>query len=66
MQDKDGVETSFEEYLNQLELSRLFEKLGVSDSELLAKEIRHFTEEEAEKRDQILINYFGEGCESDS
>ncbi|MEM2607707.1 MAG: hypothetical protein QXT87_00490 [Thermoproteota archaeon] len=43
-----------------MELSQLFEKLGVSDSELLAKEIKHFTEEEAEKRDRILLNYFGE------
>ncbi|MEM3623010.1 MAG: class I SAM-dependent methyltransferase [Candidatus Bathyarchaeia archaeon] len=26
----------------------------------MAKEIKHFTEKEAEKRDQIVINYFGE------
>ncbi|MGB9713916.1 MAG: class I SAM-dependent methyltransferase [Candidatus Bathyarchaeales archaeon] len=43
-----------------MELDKLFKKLRVSDSELLAKEIEHFTREEAERRDQIVINYFGE------
>jgi len=43
-----------------LKLDKLFEKLEVSDSELLAKEIKHFTWEEAGRRDQIVIDYFGE------
>jgi SAM-dependent methyltransferase len=38
---------------------QLFEKLGALDSGLLAKEIAHFTRKEAQKRDQIVINYFG-------
>jgi SAM-dependent methyltransferase len=32
----------------------------VSNSEILAKEIAHFARKEAWKRDQIVINYFGE------
>ncbi|MCS7138987.1 MAG: class I SAM-dependent methyltransferase [Crenarchaeota archaeon] len=59
MQDKNSIEISFEEYLNQLKLNQLFEKLGISDSELLAKEVEYFTREEAEKRDRIVVNYFG-------
>jgi SAM-dependent methyltransferase len=46
--------------LEDLQLEQLFEKLGASDPEILAKEIEHFTSKEAEKRDKIVIGYFGE------
>ncbi len=38
----------------------LFGKLGAPDPELLAREVEHFSSKEAARRDEILINYFGE------
>jgi len=46
--------------LKNLQLEHLFRKLGASNPEILAKEIEHFTTKEAEKRDKIVIDYFGE------
>jgi ubiquinone/menaquinone biosynthesis C-methylase UbiE len=51
---------SFEEYIQQVDLSQLFERLGVANSETLAKTVEHFTVKEAEKRDKIVSGYFGE------
>lgn len=52
--------TSVEKYLQQVKLERLFEKFGASDPKTLANTIEHFTTKEAEKRDKILIDYFGQ------
>ncbi|MEM2521786.1 MAG: class I SAM-dependent methyltransferase [Candidatus Bathyarchaeia archaeon] len=49
----------FEEYMEKLDLNKLFEALGASDPKLLAKEVEYFTVEEAERRDEMLIKYFG-------
>jgi SAM-dependent methyltransferase len=60
MQDRVKISTILEKYLKNLQLEQLFRKLGASNPEILAKEIEHFTTKEAEKRDKIVINYFGE------
>jgi SAM-dependent methyltransferase len=60
MQDGVRMSISLEKYLKNLQLEQLFRKLGASNPEILAKEIEHFTTKEAEKRDKIVINYFGE------
>lgn len=49
-----------EEYLGQLQLERFFGKLGASNPEVLVGEVEHFTTKEAEKRDRIVLSYFGE------
>jgi ubiquinone/menaquinone biosynthesis C-methylase UbiE len=46
-------------YLRELQLEKLFNELGVSNPRILAKTVRHFTTEEAEKRDEIVVSYFG-------
>ena len=48
------------DYLKAVNLPDLLTELGAQDPELLAKEIRHFTEKEAQKRDEIVLGYFGE------
>jgi len=50
----------FERYLQIIDMHKLLEELAVSNAEIVLKEIRHFTQKEAEKRDQILLGYFGE------
>jgi hypothetical protein len=54
------MSTSKEKYVRNLLLERLFRKLDCSNPEMLAKEVEHFTLKEAEKRDKIVLNYFGE------
>ena len=54
------VKSSFEEYIQHLDLSQLFETLGAANPETLAKTVEHFTIKEAEKRDKIVSGYFGE------
>ena len=51
---------SFAEYIRSLNLEQFFKKLGASDAETLAKGVEHFTTKEAEKRDGIVLGYFGE------
>ena len=46
-------------YLKAIDLPDLLNELGAQNAELLAKEIRHFTEKEAKKRDKIVLSYFG-------
>jgi len=55
------MSSSLEKYAKNLQLEQLFKKLGASNPKILAKEVEHFTTKEAEKRDKIVINYFGEG-----
>jgi ubiquinone/menaquinone biosynthesis C-methylase UbiE len=52
--------STLKNYLKTIHLSDLLAELGAQDPELLAKEIRHFTEKEARKRDKIVLGYFGE------
>lgn len=55
---------AFEDYLEGFDLKKLLERLGVPNIEVLIDEVRHFTEKEAESRDKIVLNYFGdEGIE---
>jgi len=51
---------NLEKYAKSLQLEQFFRKLGASNPEILVKEVEHFTTKEAEKRDNIVINYFGE------
>jgi len=48
-----------EEYLETADLPKVLRKLGVQNVEVLTKEISHFTRKEAEKRDKIVLSYFG-------
>lgn len=50
----------FENYVKNLNLRRFLEELGASNIDVIVREVEHFTEKEAEKRDQILLDYFGE------
>jgi len=54
------TESLFARYLKTVDLPKLLHKLGVQDVDLVAREIHHFTKKEAEKRDKIVLNYFGE------
>jgi len=51
---------SFKNYIQNVQLNKLFRKLNAPNPELLAEEVKHFTTEEAEKRDKILLDYLGE------
>lgn len=53
------LSTNFEKYLDQLPLQELLRDLGASDPAALAKTARHFTDKEGEKRDRIVLDYFG-------
>jgi ubiquinone/menaquinone biosynthesis C-methylase UbiE len=50
----------FETYLNQLQLEKLFKQLKAPDPGALAKTMRHFATKEAENRDKIVNDYFGQ------
>lgn len=47
-------------YLQTVDLSQLLRKLEAENVEVLVEEIKHFTVKEAEKRDRIVLSYFGE------
>jgi len=51
---------AFERYLQTIYMQKLLEELAIPNAEVVLKEIRHFTQKEAEKRDKILLGYFGE------
>jgi len=51
---------TFEDYLKNVKLQELLEELKVPRIETLMKEVKHFTEKEAERRDKIVLSYFGE------
>jgi len=53
--------SDFERYLESIDMQKLLEQLAVPNAKLVLREIRHFTQKEAEKRDKILLGYFGEG-----
>jgi SAM-dependent methyltransferase len=52
--------SAFESYIKNTNLQRLLEELEASDTYAIIREIKHFTGKEAEKRDQIVLDYFGE------
>ena len=54
------MKTNFEDYLKSVNLQQLFQKLGAANPAVLAKTVEHFTVKEAEKRDKIVLGYFGE------
>jgi len=51
---------AFERYLQTIEMQELLEELVVPNVKVVLREIRHFTQKEAEKRDKILLSYFSE------
>jgi len=51
---------TFEEYLKNVKLQKLLEELKVPKIETLMEGVKHFTEKEAERRDKIVLSYFGE------
>jgi len=51
---------SFESYLNSVNLQGLLEELGAPNADAIIKAVEYFSEQEAEKRDQIVLGYFGE------
>jgi ubiquinone/menaquinone biosynthesis C-methylase UbiE len=57
---RDDTPENLAEYVKSLDLKQFFKKLGTSDAETLAKGVEHFTTKEAEKRDRIVLGYFGE------
>jgi len=52
---------TFENYLKSVKIPKLLKELGVLKVETLMKEIKRFTEREAERRNKIVLSYFGEG-----
>jgi len=56
MQSSPEVKTYFE----KVDLRKLLENLKAPNIDEVLREIKHFTEREAKKRDQIVLNYFGE------
>jgi len=50
---------TLKEYLKTVDLHDLLRELGAQDINLTVGEIKHFTEKEAEKRDKIVLSYFG-------
>jgi ubiquinone/menaquinone biosynthesis C-methylase UbiE len=57
---RDGTPKNLAEYVKNLDLERLFKELGAANPETLAKAVQHFTAKEADKRDSIVLGYFGD------
>ncbi len=53
------MSSDFEEHLANTQLESLFRDLGAVDPATLARMVTHFTLGEGEKRDQIVLKYFG-------
>lgn len=51
---------NFEHYLKRVRLEQLFKELDASNPRALSQMVAHFTIKEAEKRDKIVNDYFGE------
>jgi len=51
---------TFENYLKGVELQKVLEELRMPNVKTLIEEVEHFTEREAERRDKIVLSYFGE------
>jgi ubiquinone/menaquinone biosynthesis C-methylase UbiE len=57
---RDDTPKNLAEYVKKLDLEQLFNKLGAANPKTLAKGVQHFTTKEANKRDSIVLGYFGE------
>jgi ubiquinone/menaquinone biosynthesis C-methylase UbiE len=57
---RDGTPKNLAEYMKNLDLERLLKKLGAANPETIARGVQHFTAKEADKRDSIVLGYFGE------
>jgi len=51
---------AFERYLQTIDMPKLLKELTVPNAKVVLRGIKHFTQKEAEKRDRILMSYFGE------
>jgi len=51
---------TLERYLQTIDIRKVLEELAGPNAQVILKEIKHFTQKEAEKRDKILLDYFGE------
>lgn len=51
---------TFEDYLKGIDLQKLIEELRMPNVEIIIEEVKHFTEREGERRDKIVLGYFGE------
>jgi len=51
---------TLEKYLETVDLPSLLRELEAQNINLLVREVQHFTMKEAEKRDKIVLGYFGE------
>lgn len=47
-------------YLHEVNYESFLRKLGVANAKELIKSVKHFTEKEAERRDEIIRDYFGD------
>jgi len=54
------LKSAFETYIKNVDVRELLESLDVPNIDVLLKKIRHFSLKEAEKRDSIVLGYFGE------
>jgi ubiquinone/menaquinone biosynthesis C-methylase UbiE len=50
---------TFERFLQNVQFPKLLKDLGVQNVEALTEQIMHFTEKEAERRDEMVLSYFG-------
>jgi ubiquinone/menaquinone biosynthesis C-methylase UbiE len=57
---RDDTPKNLAEYVKNLDLEQLFNKLGAANPETLSRGVKHFTTKEADKRDSIVLGYFGE------
>jgi len=52
--------STFESYVKSINLRKFLEDLEASNVDMILREVEHFSEREAGKRDQIVLDYFGE------
>lgn len=52
-------DSNFQHYLQTVRFSELLKELRVQNFDALTEQIGHFTEKEAERRDEIVLSYFG-------
>lgn len=55
-----SIKPNLKEYLQNIDIIEYYKKLDAKDFEDLARNIKYFSENEADKRDKIILSYFGE------
>ncbi|MEM0054469.1 MAG: methyltransferase domain-containing protein [Nitrososphaeria archaeon] len=50
---------NFKDYFNKIDVIEYLKEIGVPNLEDIARGIKHFSENEADKRDKIILGYFG-------